>query len=341
MSQVVLASLAAATPMGQQEYEHQLALHLPAAGVDLRTVRVRSLRSTLDGDARLPLGVIGRVPGRLQRPFARAAYGAADLVHRADLRLPAARTEVVTVHDLAPLRFADEGAIPHRALAALASARAVICPSRFAADELAEVAGIDEAVVIWNGVPPDVWDTAPTESLRELALPPRFVLHTGGATQRKNLAALAAAWRLMAQSSPDVGLVLCGPPDERRTSLFASLPRVLMPGRVARTQLLALMSAAELVVVPSMYEGFGFPALEAMARGTAVVAAARASLPEICGDAALLVEPTPDALAEAMSRVLGDEALRERLASAGQDHAQHFTWEESARRHAEVYRAAL
>jgi glycosyltransferase involved in cell wall biosynthesis len=110
-------------------------------------------------------------------------------------------------------------------------------------------------------------------------------------------------------------------------------------GKVARSTHLALMSAASIVVVPSTYEGFGFPALEAMARGSAVVAAKCASLPEICGDAALLCEPTGDALAGALASLLADDDARATLAARGPDQAKPFSWERSARAHADVYAA--
>jgi glycosyltransferase involved in cell wall biosynthesis len=335
MTGVVLAALAAAEPMGQQLYESQLLEHLPAAGVQVRPCRVRSMRSTLPGEARAPLRALGRAPAAVQHVAARYLYGS-GLVHRCDLRLPAARGEVVTVHDLAPLRFPDEGEIPRAAPDSLRRARAVICPSQFAADEVRELLGV-EAQVIHNGLDPAVWDEIPTSALVDPNLPEQFVLHSGGATKRKNLAALADAWHVVAAAHQAVELLLCGPPDSRRTALFADLPRVRLLGKVERSVHLALMSAATVVVVPSTYEGFGFPALEAMARGTAVVAAKAASLPEVCGDAALLAEPTADGLAAALTAVLDDPERRADLVARGADRARAFTWERSAQQHADVY----
>jgi glycosyltransferase involved in cell wall biosynthesis len=340
MTDVVLAALAAADPMGQQLYESQLLAHLPATGLRVRPCRVRSMRSTLPGDARAPLHAMTRLPAAVQYAAARFLYGPAALVHRCDLRLPAARREVVTVHDLAPLRFPDEGEIPPGAADSLRRARAVIAPSQFAADELREFFGV-EARVIHNGLDPAVWDDVPAGVLDGLELPSRFVLHSGGVTQRKNLSGLADAWNLVAARHPDVSLVLCGSSNSRRTALFADLPRVRLLGKVARRVHLALMSAASLVVVPSTYEGFGFPALEAMARGTAVVAANRASLPEICGDAALLCEPAGDGLADALSTLLADDERRAALAARGPVQAKPFTWERNARAHADIYAAEL
>jgi glycosyltransferase involved in cell wall biosynthesis len=340
MTSIVLATLAAATPMGQQEYEVQLAEHLPGAGVETRSVRIRSMRSTLPGDARLPLRALAAAPLTVQHAAARIAYGRSDLVHRADLRLPAAHHEVVTVHDLAPLRFDDEGEIPPKALDNLRRARAVICPSEFAAGEVRELVGLEDPVVIHNGLDPHVWHEVDPALVADRKLPETFVLHSGGATKRKNLAALAGAWTLLADGYSDVGLVLCGPPDPRRSALFDALPRVHLVGRVERDVHLALMSAAAVVVVPSTYEGFGFPALEAMARGSAVVAANRASLGEICGEAAVLVEPSAEGLADAVGALLRDEAKRAAVAAAGRGRALGFTWERAAAEHAVVYSAS-
>jgi glycosyltransferase involved in cell wall biosynthesis len=217
----------------------------------------------------------------------------------------------------------------------------VICPSRFAVAELHELLGISDAIAIHNGIDDAFWEDVPASVLDALGVPGSFVLHSGGATARKNLIALAGAWSLVAETHPAVGLVLCGPHDDRRTALFEQLPRVQLVGRVPRDVHIGLMSAATAVVVPSTYEGFGFPAIEAMACGTAVVAAERASLPEICGDAALLVQPTPEGLADGMMRLLADVNLRERLRLRGLEWARNFSWRRCAFEHAAVYRRAL
>lgn len=341
MIDVVVATLASATPMGQQEYEQQLIDRLPDTGLTVRNVRVRSLRSSLTGEARLPLGAVSKAPAAVQHAMARVAYGRAGLVHRCDLRLPAAAREVVTVHDLAPLRFPDEGEIPARAADMVRRARVVICPSYFAAEELRALFGINDAVVIHNGIDDAVWRDVPASVLDGLGLPETFVLQSGGATQRKNLGALAEAWALIADQNPSVGLVLCGPPDPRRNALFGGLPRVHILGRVPRNVHLALMSSAMIVVVPSTYEGFGFPALEAMARGTPVVAANCASLPEICGDAAFLARPNASGIASGLRQVLSDAAVRADMRLRGHAQAQLFSWIRSVDGHAAVIRTAL
>jgi alpha-1,3-rhamnosyl/mannosyltransferase len=102
-----------------------------------------------------------------------------------------------------------------------------------------------------------------------------------------------------------------------------------------------LTAASSAVVVPSLYEGFGLPALEGMACGTVVVAANRGALPEVCGEAGLLVEPDPAGLAYGMERALTDAALIQRLRTAGPKRAALFSWAVAARAHLDVYERLL
>ena len=166
-----------------------------------------------------------------------------------------------------------------------------------------------------------------------------FVLHAGGCTERKNLAGLAEAWPLVRSARPDAMLVLVGPQDERRDRLFAPLAGTVRLGRVDDPTVQGLMAAAAAVVVPSTYEGFGLPALEAMAAGVPVVAAARSSLPEVCADAAYLVEPDGPGLAEGLVGALAGGPDTESMIGRGRRRAGMFTWEASAAAHAEVWRS--
>src|SRR4051812_21494094 len=136
MMRVIFASLAAGEPMGQQAYEREIAAALatltPVPQVELRPLSVKSWRSSLKADVRLPLSALHRAPLWLQYSAGLRTYGARSLVHRLDLRLPPARREVTTVHDLAPLRFPDEGQLPAHAAETLRRSKRVICPSKFA-----------------------------------------------------------------------------------------------------------------------------------------------------------------------------------------------------------------
>jgi glycosyltransferase involved in cell wall biosynthesis len=248
---------------------------------------------------------------------------------------------VLTVHDVVPLRFPDEGTLPSDAGAAARRAVAVVCPSEFAAGEVASQLGVLAPVAIHNGVDRRFFGSTPLSErqLEAMGIRRPFVVHAGGCTERKNLAGLAGAWPLVRSARPDALLVLIGPPDERRDRLFAPLDGAVRVGRVDDRVLRGLMAAAGAVVVPSTYEGFGLPALEGMAVGVPVVASARSSLPEVCGDAAYLVEPDGPGLAEGVVAALAGGSETEALVARGRVRAGLFTWEASAAAHADLWRS--
>jgi glycosyltransferase involved in cell wall biosynthesis len=346
-TRLALATLAVGMPMGQQVYERELARQAPGElgpGWEVDEVVVKSLRSPLPGTVRVPSRLLISASPAVRRAAGRVLYRRRDLVHRLDLRLPPApRPEVLTIHDVVPWRFPDEGQPPTDAASSARRAAVVICPSQFSADEVASQLGVAEPVAIHNGVDRRFFAAAPLaeEALEAMGIRPPFVLHAGGCSQRKNLAGLAAAWPRVRSARPDASLVLMGPPDERRDRLFAALPGALRIGRVDDDTVTGVMAAAAVVVVPSTYEGFGLPALEAMAVGVPVVAAARSSLPEVCGDAAYLVEPDGSGLAEGLAAALGGGSETVTRVAAGRLRAERFTWEASAAAHAALWRACL
>jgi glycosyltransferase involved in cell wall biosynthesis len=347
MRTVCWARLGSSAPMGQQIHEAELSRALAGAEGDRWAVRERTLVSLRSGAGgrRAPLRLVWAAPFPLAAAAGSLLYGRADLVHRLDLRCPpCVGREVVTVHDLPPLRFDDEGSLPSWGARSARAAALVLCPSEFAAAEVRTLLGVTRTRVVPNGVDLGRAEAAPLSGaeLDGLGVGPRFVLHAGGATKRKNLAALAAAWPAVLAEQPDACLVLCGPPHPRRDELFAAVANVRYLGHRDAAFVARLMRSASAVVVPSTYEGFGLPALEAMAAGTPVVAAACGALPEVCGgDAALLVEPTPAELARGIGETLAGGDAVERRVAAGLRRAHEFTWERAARATASVYDEAI
>jgi len=342
---LALVTLAVPEPMGQQAYERELAARAPGElGSNWRVdrVEVRTLRSPLAGTARVPSRLLTAAPAMVRRATGRLLYRGHDLVHRFDLRLPPAPApEVLTIHDVVPWRFPDEAMPPSDAASSARRAEVVVCPSQFSADEVTTELGVRAPVAIPNGVDRAFFDAVPfseTELARHGIHPP-FVLHAGGCSRRKNLEGLAGAWPLVRSRRPDATLVLVGPRDVRRDRLFAPLSGTVRTGRLDAGSVPRLMAAATSVVVPSLYEGFGLPALEAMAAGVPVVAARRSALPEVCGDAALLVEPDADALAEGLLTVLAAEFDTGAVIERGRRRAAGFTWEASAAAHAALWRS--
>ncbi|MCB7137052.1 glycosyltransferase family 4 protein [Cellulosimicrobium marinum] len=347
MARLTLATIAVGVPMGQQVYEREVSARAERAlgpGVTVHRSVTRSLRSPLPGTVRLPHWVLREAPAPVRRAVGAVMYPRADVVHRMGLSLPPARVpEIVTVHDTVAWRFPDESAPEPFAAQETRRARAVISVSRFAADDVAERLGLDHVHVVHNGVDDRFFAAVPlaAEQLRGLGVDGPYVLHAGGSSLRKNLDGLAAAWPRVRSAHPDVRLVLSGPPSQRRDRLFGPLDGALRVGLVPDELLPGLVAGARAVVVPSLYEGFGLPALEAMAAGVPVVAADRSSLPEVCGDAGILVEPDGAGLADGLVHALsGTTDVTERVAR-GRARSQRFTWDACAAAHAAVWREVL
>jgi glycosyltransferase involved in cell wall biosynthesis len=344
MPRLTAAHLQSATVLGQQVYEQQIVARSPAVlgrDWDVRELSVRSLRSDLPGQARLPARLLHSSSERTRAWAGRLLYRGSDVVHRMDLRLPPAEGEVLTIHDIVSWRFPDEAVPPPAAVAEARRAAAVICPSQFSADEVIWLCGVREPVVAHNGIDPAFFDAVALDPVARAGLGVRgpYVLHVGGCSLRKNLDSLAAAWLVVRGKFPCIQLVLAGPPHPRRDELFAPLDGAVRVGRLPLATLAGLLAGAAAAVVPSRYEGFGLPAVEAMAAGVPVVATARSSLPEVCGGAAVLVDPTPAGIADGIIDVLSGGADVAALATRGRARAAQFTWQRSAAIHAQVYRS--
>lgn len=230
------------------------------------------------------------------------------------------------------------------------SAPGIITPSRATRDRLAERYGYprDAVAVLGAGARAGFVPGEPgalPRVVREAGVRPPFVLCVGRLDPRKNLERVLEACRLLWREGSSLGgLVITGPDDSGAVRLREKVARGAAPGeRVAVTgyvdeaELVSLYRAAALLAYPSLSEGFGLPVLEAMACGTPVVTSTVSSLPEVAGEAAVLVDPTDTAaVAAGIRSVLEGRVLAAALREAGPAQAARFTWEGAAQRFAEA-----
>jgi glycosyltransferase involved in cell wall biosynthesis len=240
---------------------------------------------------------------------------------------------------LAPEFLAD---IAPRTEQAVAAADRVIVPSRRARLDLIEDYALapEKVRAVHHGADPAFRPDAAARA--GAGLPPGpYVLYAASLHPRKNLAALREAVTVLAAAGFPHRLVIAGgaAPDRADSSALEHAAAAELrgaPGRVTRIcspsddELAALMAGADAFCLPSLYEGFGLTALEAMACGVPVVVSDRGSLPEVVGDAGIVTAPTGAATAEALGRVLSEPGLAARLAAAGPARAAEFTWARTA-----------
>jgi glycosyltransferase involved in cell wall biosynthesis len=346
---------------GVGEYVHGLAWALctQLAPGETLVLFSSSLRDRLDGravpdasalDVRVPVRVLNFAWHRLEWPPVEWFSGSVDVVHAAHPLMIPARSAVraITVHDLDfldhPERTRAEIRRDYPELVPSHARRAdlVVTNSRYTARQASERLGVDtDRMVICR---PGVRTMPRGEEPKELGP----ILFVGTIEPRKNLAVLFRAYARVLARRPDAPpLLLAGPTVEHSAAILEPLSRPPFVGHASHIGYVdeharrRLFEAASMLVLPSLEEGFGIPALEAMAAGVPVVASRRGALPEVVGDAGTLVEALDDlAFATAIETLLTDPERRRAQAEAGLRRAREFTWEHSAASLLAAYRAA-
>jgi glycosyltransferase involved in cell wall biosynthesis len=297
-----------------------------------------------------------------------AFTGVVDVFYSPDFLLPPtfARRKLVTVHDLSYVRVPECFPAPllnylNRAVPpSVARADLILADAASTQRDLADVYRVprEKIRVLYSGVDsrfrPDVSDDARAR-VRELTRGKPYILSVSTIQPRKNYARLVEAFAILNSKfqipnsnlqSPisNLQLVICGAKGWMFDEVYQTVERlnlrarVIFPEFVADGDLPALYAEATLFAYPSLYEGFGLPVAEAMACGAPVVCSNASSLPEVVGDAALLIDPRDvGALANAVERVITDRALRDDLRARGLAQAAKFSWERAARETLQVY----
>ncbi|HSL23362.1 MAG TPA: glycosyltransferase family 1 protein [Vicinamibacterales bacterium] len=338
---------------GVGEYVHELARALAAATRDRPGDTVVAFSSSwkdrlspegLDGiqtvDARVPVRVLNFAWHRLEWPPVERFAGTVDIAHSAHPLLMPSRdgAQVVTIHDLDfldhPERTRGEIRRDYPRLAPAHARRAdlVVVSSRRTGDQVANKLGVrDERIVLCPA-------GAPAWVPRGRTPAQGYFLFVGTLEPRKNLGALLDAYARLIDRLPSApALRLAGGTTPAAAAWLERVARPPLSGRVSHLGYVPpagkreLYAGAIALVIPSLYEGFGLTALEAMALGVPVIASDRGSLPEVIGDAAMFVDPEDvDSMAAAMEKVATDEAIARELSQAGVRRAGAFSWARSA-----------
>lgn len=270
--------------------------------------------------------------------------GPVDVVFGTNYVVPPSRraARLAVVHDLTPWRFPemctkDTLAYPGLVDRAIRRGAHILTDSEWVAGEIVDLLGAPAERIHWAHLAPATSPSGDPARARDVVGGDRYVLALSTVEPRKAFPTLVEAFDGLAAEDPDVRLVIAGRDGWDAGRLAEAIDnspakeRIVRLGYIDTETRADLLAGATVFAHPARYEGFGLPPLEALAAGVPTVATTAGSLPEVLGDAALLVEPEDaTALAEALDRVLTDENLAKDLAARGPVHAGRFSWDETA-----------
>lgn len=360
---VLFNALQAGNRSGTGAYTSALAQRLAGAhdGVEVHVVWPYSLPAPPDTPPecihRFSAGARRLYVDQVQLPRLARKLGADAVHYPANIGAvsPVQVRQLLTVHDLSFVRhpewFRWERSVYYRRglEASLRKAAHVFCVSESTREELVELLHVpaERITVTYNGIDAGMGRAANdviAGARERYGLPERFFLYLGTLEPRKNLARLVEAFDRVATAVP-LDLVLAGRKGWKTAPILEAVKnarhadRIHLPGFIPNEDLAAVLSSADVFVYPSLYEGFGIPLADALACGVPSITGNATSLPEVAGDAALLVDASDaDALADAMRRLAADDGLREKLAAAGPARAARFSWDTTAADTLGVYR---
>lgn len=280
-----------------------------------------------------------------------------DIFHATANALPIGYNgvSVLTIHDLAiyinpewfpKQSFSTKFIVPR----SLAKAKKIIIPSESTKQDLQKIFRVpaNKIKVIYEGVRTE----EPSEETKSLSLEKfalqekKYFLFLGTIEPRKNLIALIAAYEILIQKNPDAPMfILVGGKGWKNDDIFEAIEKrglenkIKYLGYVSNKEKFVLMKSALVFVYPSLYEGFGLPILEAMSLGTPVITSRISSIPEIAGDASLLIDPNNDGeIANALKKLWKDDNLRAELIAKGKNQSAKFSWTKTAEQTLQIYR---